>query len=445
MKKLYPFMLLFLCFCSSLVAQEDSLTVEYRQETDTFQPATFANMQAYVFMEQVETPSLWKLPLIGVGSQQSEYEIGANAFPAPRSFIEYERKLNSFLSLNMGVGFGASILNSEFQVDHAGLNVEPRWYLGMRKKVANGESANNLSGNYIGLQLSAFQYQGVNDNREAGQFVSWYENSTLPQTTGMAALLNFGIQRRILRRGYFNIKAGVGASYYQDTDLGYDAVNDQVFLEVDEGWHPAFQAELTYGLAFGQGKPDEGRLCDALLCFQEESRLLKINFANLINGLNRDYYSGSLALAYEQKLGASPFSLQLDVTGQYTGYSNQLSRLRNGYVEVGFEPRYYYNLNKRIAQGKSGNNLSANYFTLRTSFRSGQESFRAETLAVSENTQRYNYLLFTPAWGFQRRIFKHGYIGYQLGLTYGRDIDSDLSAADNVFELRSDFNFGLAF
>jgi len=434
-------MLILLCLTVNLAAQEDSLTVEYRQETDTFHSATFADMQDYVFMQQVETPSLWKVPLIGVNSRQSEYSIVANAFPAPRSVVEYERKLNDFLSINVGAGVSASIAYSEFRFDHLGLNIEPRWYLGMRRKVAKGESANNLSGNYIGLQLSTFRYQGANED---DQLPGWTEDDTWPGTSGLAALLNFGVQRRILRRGYFNFKAGLGASYYQDTEVGFNTETDAFFLDIDEGWHPAFQAELTYGLAFGQGRPEAGRLCDALLCFREENRLLKVNFANLINGLNRDYYSGSLALAYEQKVGASPFSLQWDLTAHYTGYSNQLGSVRDGFIEVGFEPRYYYNLNKRIAQGKSGNNLSANYFTLRTSFRTGQEEYASELPDLAETTQRYNYVLFTPAWGFQRRIFEHGYIGYQLGLTYGTDIDSDVNASDNIVELRSDFKFGLA-
>jgi len=59
-----------------------------------------------------------------------------------------------------------------------------------------------------------------------------------PQSTGAAALLNFGMQRR----SYFNFKAGLGASYHHQG------------AALDKSWQPAFQAELASGLAFGEGQ-----------------------------------------------------------------------------------------------------------------------------------------------------------------------------------------------
>lgn len=425
MKKLYPFMLILLCLTVSLAAQEDSITIEYHQETDTFRSATFANMGAYVFMQRVETRSLWKVPLVGRDARGYDQSFLSSGLPFPRSIVEYEHKLNDFLSINVGAGVSAnvslfsSIEYGAFQLEGLGLNVEPRWYLGMRQKIADGERANNLSGNYLGLQLSAYQYRFSGDD-------------FFPQSTGSAALLNFGMQRRILRRSYFNFKAGLGASYHHQG------------AAPDKSWQPAFQAELAYGLAFGEGQPDEGRLCDALLCFREDRQLFKVNIANLLNGLGRDFYSGGLSLAFEQKLGAAPFSLQLDVSGGYTYRDNSFATFESSAFNLGFEPRYYYNLNKRIAQGKSANNLSANYFTLSVSYFNSQSTIESESRS-ERSKYRNESLILTPAWGFQRRIFEHGYIGYQLGVNFDTDVGSDDSGRVDIHFLHSDFEFGLAF
>jgi hypothetical protein len=436
MKQIYLFILGMLCVLGSLSAQDDELQIEHRQERDSFVAPSFANMQDYLFMQQVETRSLWKVPLIGSNSSTgfgfAALHFNYGDFPPSNFFVEYERKLNDYFSINTGLVLSGSLGYDDFTLDQIGLNLEPRWYLGMRRKIAEGKSANNLSGNYLGLQLSAFR------DRANGNF--------FPGDNGVAALLNFGVQRRVLRRGYFSFRAGLGAGYSENVVVD-GKVNEQGFiteLEYDDRWRAVFQAEVTYGVAFGKGRPEEGRLCDVLMCFQEEQQLFKINVANLINGLSRYGYSGRLSVAFEQKLGASAFSVQLDITGNYA-YSNGIfNTLHYAFLDIGFEPRYYYNLKKRIAQGKSGNNLFANYFTLRTSYVNTHERWSPKT--VSEPFEyRDGYVLLTPAWGFQRRIFKKGYVGYQFGIGYGRNVRKNSESSSFIFDFRSDFRFGLAF
>jgi len=431
MKKSALFVWISVWLSASLCAQESP-----GSKLDTLSSATFAKRKDVVFMQQVPTSSLWKLPLTRF-VERSSYTFRPPAFPAPRSSVAYERKLNRALSLNIGLGLS---INS--QIEYAGLNIEPRWYLGMRRQIARGERANNLSGNYLGLQLAVFQYRGVDNSITTNNspiIFTFYENDPLPQSTGAAALLNFGIQRRILKRSYLNLRAGIGASYHQNTEIEFSRPSYPARVKLNEEWRPAFQVEFAFGMLLGQDKAKKQQHGLTTYGFREERRLFKVNLANLIRGGSQRFYSGNLTLAYEQKLGDSPISVQLDATGHYKGYYNQAYYFTDIFFELGFEPRYYYKLGKHTEQGMLLNNLSSSYITLRSSYR-----IDAEELDQAKAGTR-QFVLLTPAWGFQRRIFERGYIGYQLGLSYGVDVDTDDMVSDNFIDLRSDFKFGLAF
>ena len=433
MKKLTLFVLISSWLSVSLSAQED-----LGKELNTLPSATFAKQKDFVFMQQVPTSSLWKLPLTRF-VEKSTLALRPAAFPAPRSSVAYEQKLNQALSLNIGLGFSINTIE-ETLLEYAGLNVEPRWYLGMRRRIKKGESANNLSGNYLGVQLSVFQYQGFTDRLIIrGKLpTSLLASDPLPESTGAAALLNIGIQRRIIRRSYLDFSAGIGVSYHQNAELQLDPLYGAVPTDLNEEWRPAFQAEIAFGLLLGKGKAEE-QARHADFGFYERQRLFKINLANLIRGGSNRFYSGSLTLACEQQLGNSPFSLQLDATGHYRGYYNQFAYFVDIFFELGFEPRYYYKLSKGTRAGKSKNSLSSSYITLRSSFRFDSEELDQERFSSSQ------FVFFTPAWGFQRRLFKRVYMGYQIGLGYGINVQKEFRESSNTVELRSDFKFGLAF
>jgi len=107
----------------------------------------------------------------------------------------------------------------------------------------------------------------------------------------------------------------------------------------------------------------------------------------------------------------------------------------NSGVGLRLEARCYYSLQKRIAQGKSANNLSGNYFSLRlttsnifeyniypkliqvgTNGNGGAIFSISEEDAVEAGMPQILYLNVTSVWGFQKRIFKKGYIDYSIGL-----------------------------
>ena len=65
--------------------------------------------------------------------------------------------------------------------------------------------------------------------------------------------------------------------------------------------------------------------------------------------------------------------------------------------------RYYFNMQKRILKGKSANNFSANYLSTRVNYK---------RRPLDEDSQLSIDLLF----GIQRRIWKYGFIDFDIGI-----------------------------
>lgn len=424
-----------------LHAQTDTLTTTYQTVNDTFNPPRFEDARSYVFMEGVETKRLLKVGLFNPHNNANIPGAFALNLDVSAFNLDLEQKLSPAFSLNTSLGLsfetGLALSFGEgwpvrfdpdaFRFNRISFTLNPRYYLGMRGRIAAGEQANNLSGNYLGLTASYFGLRGLEDDYDPEVFATWFSDGVLPNQGGAEIGLHFGMQRRVFNWSYFDLQVGISGIYSETFDFT-EGPDGRPRPEASEGWRPALRANITYGIAIGSGDMEGGRACDVLLCFLEESRQFKVDLARAIPNVGRNlgndgdtYVSTGLAIAYEQKLGASAFSIQLEGALDYTYLSN-----RSYYaLEGALEPRYYYNLRRRIAEGKTANNLSANYVTLRLS---RLTVFNGETDTSESN------LFVTPAWGFQRRIFRHGIVGYQVGPMLGSD-----------FRIRSEFMAGLVF
>lgn len=413
-------------------AQTDTLTTMHRVVNEAFEPPKFAEANDYVFMKQVPTPHLLKIGLFNPDNNRRAQGLNSNRGTALN--IDFEQKLGQAFSFNASLDFafenaltldfgeGLFFNPDEFRFNRIGISLEPRYYLGMKRKVKEGLQADNLSGQYIGLKVRYFGTQGLEDDFDPTTISTWFSNSTWPNQDGFEANLQFGIQRRVLKYGYLDFQVGVGMIHHQAITYSRNGEN-RLIPTAERGWHPQITTNITYGVAFGPGEPEEGRQCDVMLCHTEENNLFKINLARAIPQTSTNgskYFNAGIGIAFEQKIGQSPISIQAELTADYS------YNLNNGLtlLEWALEPRYYYNLKRRIAQGRSANNLSANYFALRYS----QSSIYASEL-TSINTETF----ITPVWGFQRRLFKRGYIGYQVGPMLG-----------TKFSIRSEFQVGLA-
>ncbi len=88
---------------------------------------------------------------------------------------------------------------------------------------------------------------------------------------------------------------------------------------------------------------------------------------------------------------------------------------KNGYLMtpvIMLEPRWYYNLDKRISKSKSISGNSGNFLTLQT-------SFHPNWFVISnyKNVEIANQISIIPTWGIKRNIGNH--FTYEAGIGIG--------------------------
>lgn len=142
-----------------------------------------------------------------------------------------------------------------------------------------------------------------------------------------------------------------------------------------------------------------------------------------------------LTNAQEAKVEKSVFGVQTGVLGLWV---NNESRLGNKFVlrsEIGFdagfwansfydesgyliapvfivEPKYYYNLAKRLEKGRNISDNGANYLSIKT-------SYHPDWFVVSnyKDLSVISDISIVPSWGIRRNLGKH--FNYELGLGLG--------------------------
>jgi hypothetical protein len=381
----------------SLAQTPDTSFLQIGQEAGALEDQRFIDRYDYVFGTQQPARWLFKwdaanmLPALGfnVVSGQLRPESGLS--------LAAEYKMSKAFSLNAAYTyfFTASLDELDFSNGHA-LRLEPRWYFDMPRRIRAGKSANNFSGNYFGLELARV---GRMDDALAGY---------------RGASLRFGLQRRLFRHGYFDMSYGLG-------------VRDYFVTPFNRGSRGLFgEARFGLGLALASPRPTQtpqSAYCAVFQCFREENRMWKVDLFNLFRANTLDNLQGGVRASVEQKIGQSPFSVELQARGSGYYYDYQVSnaRIQSNALSAGaqLQGRYYYNLKNRIARGKSGNNLSGSYAAIQAgAARTWSESPEfLVSIGFPERT-RGDEIGGGFLCGIQHRLFRRGYLDFNAGLGY---------------------------
>ncbi|MCW2120384.1 hypothetical protein [Flavobacterium sp. 7A] len=88
---------------------------------------------------------------------------------------------------------------------------------------------------------------------------------------------------------------------------------------------------------------------------------------------------------------------------------------KNGFLltpVITLEPRWYYNLNKRVRKGRNIDGNSGNYLSLKT-------SYHPNWFVISnyDNVEIADQISFVPTWGIRRNVGKH--FTYETGIGIG--------------------------
>jgi hypothetical protein len=84
------------------------------------------------------------------------------------------------------------------------------------------------------------------------------------------------------------------------------------------------------------------------------------------------------------------------------------------YPELSIEPKWYYNLDKRISKNKNIKNNGANFYSLNIQYFPNWFE-----ISNYENLEVYNTLSVIPTWGFRRNFAEKFNYEFRIGLGYG--------------------------
>ncbi len=451
--------LLFLPVSHFLSAQVD--TIAYSQEEALPGKIKFIDAYENVFLTQEENKFLVKinaLSLLDFAPNLTSFI----SFFNPRIETAVEYKISKDLSINSELELKNNFqsLKSRALLDtlvisgepaqfvdvvanshniRAKLQVELRWYFLMKNRIKKGLAADNLVGTYVsayyGRQLQHFRRQRLTE--------------FLPALRGNATTNTFGIrigsQRRIFENGYIDLF--VDFSNVSGEVLNFpNGTNHKFYTISQRKVNPSFFLNTGVKIGYAIGKVSDRydpNKCEVLKCYQEKNSLVKVDLLNAVRFINSGW-NGNFSVGYEQKIGKSPFSLGVDLEFIYSSlfFTNEgktFFSLINLRGTLALEGRYYYNLRKRIATGKSANNLFANYVSL----------FYKNNNVININGTAFSSASISPSWGMQRGIFNFVFMDVKFGFQaihfYGGSIRFALfdEGVPNTFF--SEFKLGLVF
>ena len=393
MKKL--FLILFLnVTLFPLWGQGGSDSLRYSQENGTLEKQRFIDQYDYVFM--TKEPTKWML----------KTQV-ANNFTSEGLTVGYERKLSPSISLGISSYYRPE---SSFRQPNGGVLAEIRYYYDMKKRMGEGKSANNFSGNYFGISMTQSFEKLSRDYKNT-------LNNPFPSLNPVldAFELRWGMQRRFFNHGIIDFGASLGVASFDNREV-YTTQRYvyQAFL---------FQTQWSLGMAWGDFKRSKlPPTCDVLRCYDNNTQLLKIAWPNLIIGNNQQ--SLSTSFAFEKQLGKSRFSLNIQndlqiINWDLPGYFNISTSSPVDFSIFSIEsttylqPRFYFRKKTSTSSSLSG-------FYTGVSLTHFYNNYRNKFGGNVSNYTSYHALEFGPSVGFQQKVFKHGYV--DLGLTVGRTI-----------------------
>ena len=386
------------------MAQTDSVKVSISQETGILEKSEIIDNSQYVLKRQEPINQLFKLQ---VGSTPTDYSRGGTIeFNVTAG---YERKFGKAFSVNALLDFWT--VDEGRNKSAFSAIIQPRLYL--------NQNVSNLSGAYLGLKFQQNLTGTV------------YDSDIYTKSFNQRVGLTWGIQNRFLNTGLIDI--GVTAGFETNT------LTQPIWAKTGQGYYDSkftgnysetkntewfIRSEARIGIGFSNSSNKyKATTCDVFRCFEAQKSWLKIDFTRMFY-VSENKKDVNLGLDYEFKIGQSAWSINQAVRIQYRSYSGIYTMFNSSGISAtpysvgpylsgsySFEPRYYYNLRKRIAFGKSANNLSANYVSLLNGF-----NFY-ENEGDWRGSKRHTGLVY----GVQRRLVKNGFFDVNAGIAKVHD------------------------
>jgi len=393
---------------------QDNETISFTEESDTLVKQRFIDRYENIFMTKVPTRHMLKMDMV------LNTGVNPNFINSDLLNIKYQLGYEFKVSSDFSVGANVSLknYNSSFEgkrrIVTAGFL--SRWYFDMKRRIRDGKSANNFSGNYVSLIFDKY----------------WEISSKIPPSSKTG--LEFGMQRRFLNNGHLDFAIGVfylnnSNTYAGQVDFFQKNYNDLAII-----------TRANLGLAFGDWKRSHRvPLCDMLRCDEFLGSQWKILWPSLNLGLKTQ--RATLGFAYEKKLGKAPVSVNTQLlTDYYHLFDNTIFNFQNhSSVSYQIQPslhlRYYVLQKRKIKRGTGGNNLSGLYLGPYTDFIK-----MYERLGAWKSDRKHLGVGFIA--GYQKRLFKNAYVD-----VYGEEswnlLHESSNAKSHIGSIRIGFGIAL--
>lgn len=321
--------------------------------------------------------------------------------------LAYEQKLSESISFNLESKIDIGLEDDfKFRLLALGFNLEARNYFKLPKLIKEGKQANNLSSTYYaaGIGYSRHPQSSRNKFRSVSQIYA-----------------SIGEQKRFLNYGYVNY--GLQLSYSQS-----EAAYDDLFNYGRDISGVTLSNFMKTGFAFGKRyKISDDVKCPIFKCYVDRKSAFKVNYNRLFKiTVGDDFYSNDglavqvdihPSVAYEYKLGASPFTFNQDLDIEVFARSGVAYRFDMKYSS-GF--RFYYNLRKNIRSGKSGNNLSGWYALARGSYTWVEDNFTILSIVngvIEREKRRSSAFQVEVGLGYQKTLLNNIYYDFSFGIS----------------------------
>jgi len=161
----------------------------------------------------------------------------------------------------------------------------------------------------------------------------------------------------------------------------------------------------------------------AFMMHEETKWMVKVNLVivNLYTPLNLNAF-------YERKISRA-FTLSGGIS--FVGIFSNISVDSKFQLSTILEPRWYYNMAKRVKEGKGKFNMSGNYFALGTAY-----TFDFETLDDFESGEiiktNTDFISLYAKWGMQRRFLKKAYIDFGVKASFNFYINENIPVSSII-------------
>ncbi len=389
----------------SACGQDSTGIVTLREEMGEVRRQRFIDKYENVFMTKEPTRHILKAGFMTYnGWLGGDHYLSYSANSSISAGYEY--KVTPEFSIGVGGFFAGGLASRAGEqglrfTGSTGFSVHSRWYYEMKKRIENGYSASNFSGNYLGVTYD--------------RNTNW--SSRVGRSVFSRIGLEWGMQRRFFNHGFIDFGAGL---YYQfdgqlRTDLPLEEMPENISMK---GYRLGISSRATIGLALGDWKKKTGLpFCEVLRCQEVVRSQFTVSWPEFHLGLRNQSLAGGVG--FEQKLFGS-VSAKARIDGFILNQSHRTGILAGSLSAAeavsAVQFRYYAFQRKLRKTGRGGYDLNGFYvgpLAEYSIFRSHSvvEGFEPKTVGT------IHALRAGIVAGYQRTLFKNAYIDIDWRLT----------------------------